>query len=124
MYFPSLDDATKIYPGDDVVDVVGVDAYGWKDSDAVDGPGGITQWMKFARDHGKRFALPEWGVHSGADGAGDNPEFVARVMTALKADADNVAYASYFDEPEPPVANSVAIGQAPRAADELRSQLG
>ena len=105
----SLPDATMAYPGDDVVDVIGIDAYDWsppyEDERAwrthLTQPGGWDFWGRFAREHGKMFAVPEWGVIPGSpDSGGDNPEFVSRVMGWMNANADIMAFDTYFDERE------------------------
>lgn len=105
----SLADATKAYPGDDVVDIIGIDAYDWSppydDERAwqkhLTQPGGWDFWGEFAREHGKMFAVPEWGVIPGSsDSGGDNPEFVTRVMKWMNANADIMAFDTYFDERE------------------------
>ena len=117
----SLEDAKQVYPGDDVVDVVGVNAYDWSNEDSIDEVGGVKDWLEFSQQHGKMFSLPEWGVHRGDEGDGDDPQFVTRMVDTLKKNANTVAFASYFDEPESHIANSVARGQAPRAAAALRA---
>jgi hypothetical protein len=91
------------YPGDDVVDIVGIDAYdsgvpaglprwatifGWTD--------GIKDALDFARAHGKPLSIPEWGV-APADtslSGGDDPEYVDGIAGVVR---DNpVAYHAYF----------------------------
>jgi len=70
--------AADAYPGDEYVDVVGMDFYynvAWNPADAslawsemVDRPYGLKWLEQFAADHNKPTAYPEWGVNS--DGAG------------------------------------------------------
>lgn len=66
-------DPAKAYPGDDYVDVVGLDAYWnkqWDDTDPhqafldkVNNPVNGLQWQQdFAAAHGKPTAISEWGV--------------------------------------------------------------
>lgn len=58
--------ATLAYPGDDVVDVVGVDAYDWDPPVTDDASwqkrltedGGLQGWADFARAHGKKLSFP------------------------------------------------------------------
>lgn len=104
----SLADATLAYPGDDVVDIVGIDAYDWSPpytSEAaweqhLTRPGGWDFWATFARRHGKKFAVPEWGVIPGSpDSGGDNPVFMRKVMAWMNANRDIMAFDTYFDEP-------------------------
>ncbi|WP_312717580.1 glycosyl hydrolase [Mobilicoccus sp.] len=105
----SLADATKAYPGDDVVDIIGIDAYDWSppyDDERAwhkhrTQPGGWDFWGDFARSRGKMFAVPEWGVIAGSpDSGGDNPEFINRVMGWMNENADIMAFDTYFDERE------------------------
>ncbi|MDO5697523.1 MAG: hypothetical protein Q4G51_06070 [Dermatophilus congolensis] len=103
----SLPDATQAWPGDDVVDIVGLDAYDW--SPPYDEKGwaehkgkdqGWDFWAKFARDHGKMFALPEWGVIAGSEqSGGDNPKYIDYVMQWMVDNRDIMAFETYFEEP-------------------------
>lgn len=118
----SLPDASLAYPGDDVVDVVGIDAYDWYP--AYSGSGwdehrtkdqGWDYWADFARAHGKRFALPEWGVMAGSEASGgDNPDYIEHVMRWLGQHADLVAFDAYFEETQDYC--RCALSQNPRAA--------
>ena len=49
--------------------------------------------MDFARAHGKKFAIPEWGVGR----RGDKPEFIQKMHEFFTQNADNIAYESYFN---------------------------
>ena len=58
---------SSFYPGDDVVNVIGIDAYdpvtipgGW--THLANGLDGVRAVARFARAHGKRLSVPEWGV--------------------------------------------------------------
>lgn len=71
---------TKCYPGDDVVDVIGMDAY---DQPAhmsfdrqVSEPYGLRQHVRFAAAHGKPVSYPEWGLFRN----GDNPVYMRRML--------------------------------------------
>jgi hypothetical protein len=117
-------DAVNYYPGDDVVDYVGVDAYdvaytsktypypdncdqscrldrqknAWKQS-VLGGSRGLRFWSRFAAGHGKKLTLPEWGLWEREDGhgGGENTYYLQQ-MAAFIADPDNaVAYQSYFE---------------------------
>ncbi len=94
-----------IYPGDDVVDIIGVDAYDtgnlgdtpaarW--NDMYTAPGGIRDVLHFARTHGKPISIPEWAVSpvSQANGFGDDPTFVNGIASVVRDHP--VAYQSYF----------------------------
>ena len=117
-------DAADYYPGDDVVDVVGVDVY-----DVSGAPGtypypsacddacrqerqtrawnrhiyggerGLAYWSRFAAAHGKPLSLPEWGLWDRPDGTGggDDPMFVRRIHAFVTDPANNVLYQAYFE---------------------------
>ena len=129
----------QLWPGDDVVDVVGVDFYdGWPDItsqadwdanlNTMQGadPYGVGSWQSFAARHGKPLSFPEWGLR-----AGDHPAFVQGMHDFLAAHAaqpgstdvaGKVVYDVYFD-----IANGgdgafmITSGANPRAAALYRS---
>ena len=92
------------YPGDDVVDYVGIDAY-----DVGVKPGlprwpeiyrrriGVRDVLAFARAHRKPFTIPEWGVGPAGPAklsGGDDPSYVDGLARVVR---DNrVGYQSYF----------------------------
>ena len=71
----------ECYPGDDVVDIIGMDSYdqapGLTFDDYVSQPYGLRAHADFAAAHGKPLSFPEWGLYD----HGDNPVFV-RAMQA------------------------------------------
>jgi hypothetical protein len=114
-------DAFDYYPGDDVVDYVGVDTYdvSWDSgtypypsdcdaacrterqdkawNDILTDARGLQFWAAFAGQHGKPLTLPEWGLWSRPDGhgGGEDPAFVKRMHDFI-ANHD-VAYQAYFE---------------------------
>jgi hypothetical protein len=92
------------YPGDDVVDIVGVDAYdsGLKQQ----GPGrwksiytrplGVRDVARFARRHGKPLSIPEWGVGPATSqlAGGDNARYVDGIGRVVRDTP--TSYQSYF----------------------------
>jgi hypothetical protein len=80
----------QIWPGDDLVDVVGPDSYdGYPDKtnqalwdqafmSTQDGPQGLGAWQAFARSHGKPMAVPEWGLRFS-----DNPFYITKMHDFL-----------------------------------------
>jgi hypothetical protein len=114
-----LDALTKLYPGDDVVDIVGCDTYDWYHTKAQNEATwsaairphdrvGIADVADFARDHGKGLSIPEWGLASTADGGlGDNPFYISKMRSFFEANADVLVLESYFSEPETSLANSI-----------------
>ncbi|MEV7441436.1 glycosyl hydrolase [Streptomyces sp. NPDC091204] len=71
---------TKCYPGDDVVDIIGMDSYdqapGRTFDDQITQPYGLQKHVDFAKEHGKEISYPEWGLFR----RGDNPEYVRRML--------------------------------------------
>lgn len=125
---PTLGDqqfpADEAWPGDEFVDYVGVDVYDetWSegtypwpagasaaeierrqkkawDEWILKSPRGLVFWTKFAADHGKPLAIPEWGLvwanHN--HGGMDNPYFIERMHAFLNDPANHVAFHCYFD---------------------------
>lgn len=88
------------YPGDDVVDIIGMDFYydhRWDSADPVaawtyklNERYGLAWHQSFAQAHGKRTAYSEWGV----SGNGDGP-YVA--LAAQWFASHDVVYASYWN---------------------------
>jgi hypothetical protein len=115
--------AEQAYPGNEYVDYIGVDVYdeSWRKDTyksglsanpdeqlkaaqkswgaALDGPGGLRFWADYAMDHGKQFALPEWGLSQRPDGrgGGDNPYFAQKMLEFIGDPRNSVAFAMYFD---------------------------
>ena len=102
-----------IYPGDDVVDLLGLDVYDykWLDttstpearwSDALNQEMGLAAFKAFAASHGKPMSIPEWGLaQKGWDdngGVGDNPYFVDRMADWFAANAATLRFQSYFNQ--------------------------
>jgi hypothetical protein len=123
----------QLYPGDDVTDVVGCDHYdnfswrattreNWQFVLRSDRSPGLQDVADFARAHGKRFAVPEWGLDGTADGAGDNPLFIQLMHEFFVANADVLLFEAYFDEPHTYIKSSLWGGDMlslnPRSAQE------
>jgi hypothetical protein len=96
--------ADEAYPGDDVVDIIGLDVYDFDfEHDGgpeerwtrfyVDAPFGLTWHRAFADQHGKLMSYPEWGVGQ----FGDNPLFIEKMHAWFAANQDRIVYALYFD---------------------------
>jgi hypothetical protein len=121
---------TAVYPGDDVVDLVGCDIYDWWNTHATNdaqfasnvarnsaGPG-VQDVADFARAHGKGASYGEWGLaknQNGNNGGGDNAFFVDAMYRFFTANRDVVVFENYFDEPDPYIGNSIQTGQNPNA---------
>ncbi len=125
---PTLGDqdfpADQAWPGDDLVDYVGVDVYDetWNadtypwpaDASAAEierrqekvwsewimySPRGLKFWSEFAAKHGKPLAFPEWGLVASSNGHGglDDPYFVQQMHAFINDPANHVAFHCYFD---------------------------
>jgi hypothetical protein len=113
--------AEQVYPGDDVVDFIGQDAY-----DQMWGPGGsivtdpTTRWndlltfshglnwlVTFSKSHNKRISIPEWGVITRKDGhgGGDDPYYVNQMVQWFQT--NNVASQIYYDFNSPTLQSAI-----------------
>ena len=93
-------DPSQAYPGDGVVDVIGMDVYYTTQTDGTDpnaawrfkqaAPFGLNWLAGFAQTHGKPMSQDEWGV---------NTDVAAQYISAQLEwfEANNVAYINYFD---------------------------
>ena len=94
--------ADAAYPGNDVVDTIGLDVYDftlegtaaerWTNA-YLKAPFGLEWQREFAASRGKRMSYPEWGVGQ----AGDNDYFVQQMHDWFAANRGAIAYAAYFD---------------------------
>ena len=117
-------DAVHYYPGDDVVDYIGVDAYdvsyafrtypypascdaqcrtgrqtrAWNKS-VYGGQRGLKFWSAFARRRGKPMSIPEWGLWNRLDGhgGGNDPAYLSRMHGFIADPTNAVAYQAYFE---------------------------
>ena len=93
----------SFYPGDDVVDIVGIDAY---DTGV---PAGLPRWqtifgrtdglkdvVDFAQLHHKPLSIPEWGVAptDTMSGGGDDAEYIDGIASVVRDHP--TAYQAYF----------------------------
>ena len=153
--------AEQAWPGDDFVDYIGVDVYDeswlpdtypwpvgaspeliearrkkvWNDV-ILHGDHGLSFWSKFAREHRKPLAIPEWGVNNRVDqpqqhGGLDNAYFVEQMHRFLKDRANNVAFHCYFDVQAPDGHHQLSPGvkgsektEFPLAAAKFRELFG
>jgi len=108
---PPSHNPLDLYPGDQWVDIVSIDAYDqYPPSYTLDqfnaqatAQGGITWLYNFARAHGKLFGVPEWGVASGSgeNGGGDNANYIQFMRDWMEARAGRgMYYESYFNNCE------------------------
>ncbi|MFZ0159841.1 MAG: glycosyl hydrolase, partial [Kineosporiaceae bacterium] len=90
-----------MWPGDDVVDVYGVDLYtGWApldsradwedhflDTELGDSPRGLGAHQAFAQAHGKPLAFPEWGLRADDPSGSNHPDFITNMHTFMSTHA-------------------------------------
>ncbi|WP_189320113.1 glycoside hydrolase family 26 protein [Streptomyces flaveus] len=71
---------TECYPGDDTVDIIGMDSYdqpqGMPFDVQVTEPYGLQDHVDFARERGKPISYPEWGLFRN----GDNAEYMRHML--------------------------------------------
>ena len=122
-------DLEKIYPGDEFVDVVGVDAYnvarfsGQDDPVSawwykLNAPYGLNWFSEFAAAHGKPLALTEWGINS--DGFG---HYVEKLAVFVRT--NNVLYTNYWNaDARSNGDDTVTDGSKPATAAAIASAFG
>ncbi len=106
-----LDSLTRLYPGNDVVHLIGCTAYdwdviganseaSWKRSIRPARAVGVADVAAFARSKGKGLAFNEWGLApKNRDGHGDNPFYLRKMKQFFTANADILVIENYFNEP-------------------------
>jgi hypothetical protein len=130
--------ADKAWPGDEFVDLVGIDVYDtsylpdtfpWSpgasasdiearrtkvwDRVIFGGDHGLAFWSKFAAEHHKPLCLPEWGVDDRTDGHGglDDPAFIQRMHGFITDPNNHVAFHCYFDVQAPDGGHQLSPGE-------------
>lgn len=92
------------WPGDDVVDFVGIDAYDVSEADAplrwddiVHQDYGLQWQADFATKHRKSMTIPEWGLWLGnaSSAGGDDATYIRNMADWIGS--HQVTYAIYFD---------------------------
>lgn len=129
-----LDSLTRLYPGNDVVDLVGCSTYDWDVLGATSEASwrraiappkavGVADVATFARARGKGMAISEWGLARQLyDGNGDNPFYIAKMKQFFDANNDVLVLESYFNAPENHMRSSLwtEAPQNPKAAAVYR----
>jgi hypothetical protein len=127
------------WPGDRYVDVVGVDAYAYAESQISDAqsfarwasrPFGVRAWASFAKRHHKKFSIPEWGLTASdsqwgsprALGSGDVPAYVTGMYRFMRSLGQQLAFEDYFNDAGGRDRNSLhAPVQMPRSSVRYRT---
>jgi hypothetical protein len=101
-----------LYPGDDVVDLIGVHYYDSgpeKSTQALwdryygatynGGPWGLGAWLDFARSRGKKLGVGEWAIWDRGQPASvaDDPVYVDNMYRFFRDNAGDIAYETYFN---------------------------
>lgn len=117
------------YPGDDYVDFIGLEAFdeypatfddaAWQQKCTREA--GLCSAFEFARTHGKRVGIAEWGVVScGEESGGDNLFYIRKMVETFAANADVLAYEAYFEDGGLDVCSNLESGEHPNAAAEYQ----
>lgn len=119
--------AEQAYPGDDYVDIIGLDCYNelWDPKNAaaeqlwnaqVNLPNGLKWQRDFALAHNKQMSYPEWGTGRRAKGfgGGDDSYFIRQMAEWIAA--NDVAYHSYWDYAASDYNARLSDGHQPLAA--------
>ena len=108
-YGHALSSFDSFYPGDDIVDIMGIDVYDvkWQDTSAspqarwdyvTSRQMGVNDLLAYARGHGKQVSFPEWGLYAPGDsfaGGGDNPYFIEQMAQLISS--TKPVYQAYFN---------------------------
>ncbi|MEO6714583.1 MAG: glycosyl hydrolase [Mycobacteriales bacterium] len=114
--------AENAWPGDDYVDIIGLDVYdqaawniypyparasagqrarrqekAWQA--LLNGDHGLAFWGDFATLHRKKLAFPEWGltIRQDGQGGGDNPYYIRKMLEFCADPVNRVEWETYFN---------------------------
>lgn len=120
--------AEDAYPGDEYVDIIGLDEYNasWNPNtltpeqrwnEQLNQRHGLRWHAQFAASRGKPMSFPEWATGERRDGkgAGDDSYFVEQMAEWIAT--HNVAYHNYWDYNAPIFRSKLSDGSHPRAAE-------
>jgi hypothetical protein len=97
----ALANPARAYPGNAYVNTVGIDSYDWWPAatarggwnEQLNGPQGLNYWLAFAKAHGKKLAVPEWGnARYGRSSGGDDPGYVKDMRAFFSANSRYLAF--------------------------------
>lgn len=119
------------YPGDNYVDIIGLDAY---DTSTVSVSDPARRWdnqlnrayglnwhANFAGAHNKPMSFPEWGItvrFKDKLGGGDNPNYITQSWKWIKE--HNFVYAAYFEVDANDASHRLMTTQFPKASAEYK----
>jgi len=101
----ALANPIRAYPGNDYVSMIGIDSYdqwpsvasagGWQRQ--VNGKQGLNYWLAFAKTHGKKLSVPEWGsLRYGRSAGRDDPQYIRDMRAFFAANARYIAFEAIF----------------------------
>ncbi|WP_432541750.1 glycosyl hydrolase [Kineococcus sp. SYSU DK002] len=121
----------EMYPGDDWVDIIGVDVYDsyispidptarWEEKDSR--VNSLSAVIAFAHEHDKPISIPEWAMvaEGSTQGGGDSPEFIDQIADAVVS--AEVRYQAYFNVPDGGV--GMTLADAPNGSATFRQRFG
>jgi hypothetical protein len=116
---------TECYPGDDVVDIIGMDTYdqpeGVDFDRFVSEDYGLQDHVDFATQHRKPISFPEWGLFRN----GDNPEYIRRMAEWIRThDTVYSTYTNYCPHTVLQLGPESSACSNPRSAEVLRELFG
>jgi hypothetical protein len=134
---PSLGSGTiapqTLWPGDDVVDLIGIDIYNqsWRPQDAdpamrwqgyLTANYGLNWLAAFATAHRKPIVVPEWGTGTRPDGHGygDDPLFIHNMAAWMRR--HRVAYEGYWDFTASDYDSTMSAGKFPLALAAYKAE--
>ena len=123
----ALADPTLAYPGDRYVSMIGVDSYdqwppvaragGWHQQ--LNGKQGLNYWLAFARAHGKKLSVPEWGsMRYGRSAGRDDPQYIRDMRAFFAANAPHLAFEAIF---QGRIGNYAAGHTTPKSAQAYKA---
>jgi hypothetical protein len=123
----TLADPTLAYPGDKYVSMIGIDSYdqwppatsakGWQKQ--VNVKQGLNYWLGFAKAHGKKLSVPEWGsMRYGRSAGRDDPQYVRDMRAFFAANARHIAFETIF---QGSIGNYHAGRTMPKAAQAYKA---
>ena len=121
----------QLYPGDDYVDIIGVDVYDsyispidpgarWQAKDEK--VNSVSAVVEFARLRDKPVSFPEWAMVAEGEtqGGGDSPEFIDQMADVMAA--AELRYQAYFNTPEGGV--GMTLADAPEGSQAYLRRFG
>jgi hypothetical protein len=125
--------ADALWPGDDVVDLIGLDVYNqsWRTQDSdpvVRWQGHLTDiyglnWLPpFAAAHHKSIVIPEWATGTRPDGHGwgDDAYFIHQMAAWMRS--HNVAYQAYWDFTASDFDGTMSAGKFPETLEAYTAE--